>query len=258
MHYYEKLTLGIWRPRTTTLDAPAPGPTIRRVKQVDAMHRNYALNTLEAIYGNEAMIVKEAEEAAAKLQEVADAMAAKQIPPFQPTEAQRKVLEGPLPFTAVMNELIARLGLDLAPVRPGDLIGQALVPVLLNLADRIIALEQATPRTPTVTDFIPFPRIWVALPGDGVMKDETMYGWCLERQLQEWKDEGVDPDIGPVVYVEYQPVPTVDWRQVAAQLALAGSHAEDQPKRFGGDGFASGLTKALSDFDVAMKEEAGQ
>ncbi len=257
MHYYEKLTLGVWRPRTTTLDAPTPGPTIRRVKQVDGRYWHMDFKALEAIYGNAAMIVKETEEAAAKLNEVADVLAAPVIPPFQLTEAQRKVFTEPPPFTATMNELIARLGLKLDPVRPGDLIGQALVPVLINMADRIIALEQAAEQAVEITADSALPdRL---RPRDAAVAARHTFdgfGWQYadagsgsDWEMQAWAH--ADCELLCVA-------PTVDWQRVAAQLALAGSHAEDQLARFGGDGSASGLTKALADFDAAMKEEAGQ
>jgi hypothetical protein len=46
-------------------------------------------------------------------------------------------------------------------------------------------------------------RIWAATPADGVMKDETLYGWTTDEHLQAWIDEE-DTDLNdPVVYVEY-------------------------------------------------------
>ena len=48
-------------------------------------------------------------------------------------------------------------------------------------------------------------RIWAAMPSDGVMKPETMYGWTTSDQIDEWRNESDNTsDNGDLlVYFEY-------------------------------------------------------
>ena len=47
-------------------------------------------------------------------------------------------------------------------------------------------------------------RIWAAMPADGIMKPETMYGWTTEDHVDEWRDNHLaDMECGGVDALEY-------------------------------------------------------
>lgn len=61
-------------------------------------------------------------------------------------------------------------------------------------------------------------RVWLALPADGVMKAETVYGWITDKHIQDWRDEGAVDDYGdPLVYAEYVPAAEL----IAARAKIA-------------------------------------
>ncbi len=50
-------------------------------------------------------------------------------------------------------------------------------------------------------------RIWAAMPADGVMKPETVYGWTTAEHLEEWwvdhiADLETNPEAEPLIFTQ--------------------------------------------------------
>lgn len=71
-------------------------------------------------------------------------------------------------------------------------------------------------------------RIWAAMPLDGVMKSETLYGWTTAEHLPEWQAEneaeielGCDDPLNYVTYILEDPAALADSPEVQRLIAQA-------------------------------------